>query len=95
MDIASDQWNEKKGASELSKKLKPSFIQVILNLSIFNPNLPKDEPQEEIFPRLIYLKLDESLVQAHLDILDYLKPLFTQFLEHKEGISTTANRMYK
>ena len=44
MDIASDQWNEKKGASELSKKLKPSFIQVILNLSIFNPNLPKDEP---------------------------------------------------
>ena len=44
---------------------------------------------------MIYLRLDESLVQAHLDILDYLKSLFTQFLEHKEGISTTASRMYK
>lgn len=30
-----NQWNEKKGASELCKKLKPNYIQVIMNIQIF------------------------------------------------------------
>jgi hypothetical protein len=30
-------WNEKKGASELSKKLKPNYIQVILNFEVLSP----------------------------------------------------------
>lgn len=88
---ASDQWNEKKGASELSKKLKPAFIQVIVNLSVFTSN----SQTEDYFPRLLYLRLDESLIQAHLDILEYLKPLFTLFLEHKEGVSNCARKLYK
>lgn len=92
--MPSDQWMEKKGASELSKKLNPSYIQVILNLSVFTPS-NQSEPPEEIFPRLIYLRLDDTLVKAHLDILDYMKPLFTQFLEHKEGLSSTASKLFK
>ncbi len=35
-DTIGDPWNEKKGANELSKKLKPNYIQVILNFQIFN-----------------------------------------------------------
>jgi len=29
-----EQWAEKKGANELSKKLKPGFIQTILNFEV-------------------------------------------------------------
>lgn len=61
-------WNEKKGANELSKKLKPGFIQVILNME--HLSLGKDEKGERMFPRLSYLQLNESLIQAHLDILE-------------------------
>ena len=57
-----DQWSEKKGANELSKKLKPNFIQAIMNFEIFKTALCKDEEPEAFFPRMVYLKLDESLI---------------------------------
>ncbi len=95
LGIGSDQWNEKKGANELSKKLKQNHIQVILNFQIFNqPGSVEDEP-ETFFPRMVYLKLDESLIQAHLDIFEYLKPLFSLYLEHKENLSQTCRKFFQ
>jgi hypothetical protein len=62
---------------------------------VFKPDAPRDAEPEELFPRLLYLRLDNTLIQAHLDILEYLRPLFTLYLEHKEGLSATATRQYK
>ena len=72
-----DQWNEKKGANELSKKLKQNYIQVILNFEYYSTPTCEDEEPEKFFPRLVYLRLDQSLIQAHLDVFEFLKPLFT------------------
>jgi hypothetical protein len=38
-----------------------------------------------MFPRLCYLRLGQSLIQAHLDIFEYLRPLFTAFLESEDN----------
>jgi len=59
-----NQWNEKKGANELSKKLKPGYIQVILNFSYYQQASCDDEDVESFFPRMVYLRLDESLIHA-------------------------------
>ena len=94
-NLSSDQWNEKKGANELSKKLRPNFLQVIINLEEFkNPDL-NSEDSERMFPRLVYLRQDESLIQAHLDIFEYFKPLFTLYLENKEGVSRNSYKLFK
>jgi hypothetical protein len=53
-----------------------------------------EEEPETFFPRMAYLKLDESLIQAHLDIFEYLKPLFTLYLEHKENLSSTCRKFF-
>ena len=90
-----DRWNEKKGANELSKKLKQNFIQVIINFQVFTLPGCTDEDPEKYFPRLAYLRLDESLIQAHLDIFEYLKPMFKLYLDHKEGFSNSAHKMFK
>lgn len=58
------------------------------------PGCTDDDP-EKYFPRLAYLRLDESLIQAHLDIFEYLKPLFKLYLDHKEGLSNSAHKMFK
>jgi hypothetical protein len=92
--MVGDQWNEKKGANELSKKLKQNYIQVILNFSIFNQTASTEEP-EKYFPRVIYLRLDESLIQAHLDIFEYVKPLFKMYLDEKDGVTTSAHKMFR
>jgi hypothetical protein len=86
--------SDKKGANELSKKLKPGYIQVIANFQIYNFIDGVEEEPEKMFPRLTYLKLNESLIQVHLEIFDYLKPLFTQYLEHKEGIQNFYQRSF-
>ena len=54
-----------------------------------------DEEPEKFFPRMVYLRLDESLIQAHLDIFEYLKPLFKVYLDHKEGVSNSAHKIFK
>lgn len=53
----------------------------------------EDEP-ESFFPRALYLRLDESLIQAHLDIFEYLRPLFTLYLEHKENLSQSCRKYF-
>lgn len=36
------------------------------------------------FPRLLYLNLDESLIQAHLAIFKMIRPMFLKLLETRE-----------
>jgi hypothetical protein len=79
-------WNEKKGANELNKKLKPGFIQVVLNIA--TTTLTASEKKvTRMFPRLAYLRLDESLIMSHLDVFGQFRSLFTAFLEGKEGMA--------
>lgn len=65
-----------------------------MNIQLFKNMGIEETEAEKIFPRILYLKLDESLIQAHLDIFEYLRPLFTSFLEHKEGIQTSSTKIY-
>lgn len=64
---ANKHWNEKKGANELNKKLKEGFTQVILNLRKI-VSFKEDQQAGRLFPRLSYLRLNESLLQTHLAI---------------------------
>ena len=54
--------SDKKGANELSKKLKIGYIQVIANFQVFNFIESVEEEPEKMFPRLTYLRLNESLI---------------------------------
>lgn len=49
---------------------------------------------EMVFPRLMFLNLDGSLIDAHLDIFRHLSPLFLKYLETRERINPDA-RDYK
>lgn len=44
---------------------------------------------------MVYLRLDESLIQAHLDIFEFLKPMFKTYLEHNDGVSDTLHKIFK
>ena len=43
---------------------------------------------EMVFPRLSFLNLDGSLIDAHLDIFRQLSPLFQKYLETRERVNT-------
>lgn len=91
-------WRDKKGANELSKKLKPGFIQVITN---FKTLRFKDNSNGEIldsarmFPRLSYLRLNETLIQTHLDIFEFLKPIFSAYVDNMGNLSTVSKSFMK
>jgi len=44
--------------------------------------------KKNIFPRLGYLRLNESLIQAHLDIFEQFRHIFTAYLELRESLSS-------
>ncbi|CDW79869.1 ubiquitin carboxyl-terminal hydrolase family [Stylonychia lemnae] len=95
-------WSDKKGANELSKKLKNGYIQTIINPQIcqFDDQDISEEGQmkisfEKIFPRLVYLRLNESLIQTHLDIFEYLRPLFTSYLENINNLTSFCKSFAK
>jgi hypothetical protein len=39
---------------------------------------------ESFLPRLVYLGLDDTMIQAHLEIFKMFRPLFLKFLETRE-----------
>ena len=47
-----------------------------------------------VFPRLMFLNLDGTLIDAHLDIFRQLSPLFLKYLETRDRINTDP-RDYK
>lgn len=48
------------------------------------------EPEvSNMFPRLGYFKLHDTIITTHLDIFDQFRPLFSAFLEMKEGIGSS------
>mmetsp|Transcript_39402 Transcript_39402/g.51575 ORF Transcript_39402/g.51575 Transcript_39402/m.51575 type:complete len:86 (-) Transcript_39402:1548-1805(-) len=49
---------------------------------------------EMVFPRLMFLNLDGTLIDAHLEIFRKLSPLFLKYLETRERINPEA-RDYK
>ena len=42
---------------------------------------------EMVFPRLMFLNLDGTLIDAHLEIFRHLSPLFLKYLETRERIN--------
>ena len=68
---------------------------MITNVELPSSTGGNEEDTERYFPRLTYLRLNESLIQAHLAIFAHLKPLFTLYLPHKEGLSTSCRKVYK
>ena len=42
---------------------------------------------EMVFPRLLFLNLEGTLIDAHLDIFRQLSPLFLRYLETRERIN--------
>lgn len=49
---------------------------------------PKNEQDFEIiFPRLLTLQTDASLIQVHLDVFKHMSPLFLKYLETRERLN--------
>jgi hypothetical protein len=61
---------------------------VVANFQIFDD--PSQSNFTAVFPRLINLNLDGSLIQAHLDIFKVLQPMFQIYLETREKINTDS-----
>jgi len=61
-------------------------LPVVANYQIFED--PTQNSYQHVFPRFIDLNLDESLIQAHLDIFKHLQPMFQIYLETREKINT-------
>ena len=61
---------------------------------IFGDKVQCEDIYEMVFPRLSFLNLDGTLIDAHLDIFRQLSPLFLKYLETRERINTDP-RDYK
>jgi len=72
-------------AMEVSKQ---KSLQVVANFQIYDD--PSQTNFTAVFPRLINLNLDASLIQAHLDIFKVLQPMFQIYLETREKINTDS-----
>ena len=44
-----------------------------------------------MFPRLAYFKITDNLLAIHLAIFEFLKPLFTSYIDNRENISSVCN----
>lgn len=45
---------------------------------------------ERMFPRLTYLRLNQDLVKTHLEVFEYLRPLFTSHVENVENVQSLS-----
>ena len=61
---------------------------------IFGDKGQCDDIYEMVFPRLSFLNLEGTLIDAHLDIFRQLSPLFQKYLETRERVNTDP-RDYK
>ena len=69
-------------SEELIKRLRHNVLQV--PVQIFS-NDEFSRRQHHFLMRLIYLDLDETLLDAHMRIFKRMRPLFTIFYEALEG----------
>ena len=54
---------------------------------IFGEKQITNNVYEMVFPRLMFLNLDGTLIDAHLEIFRQLSPLFHKYLETRERIN--------
>lgn len=54
---------------------------------IFGEKQITNNVYEMVFPRLMFLNLDGTLIDAHLEIFRQLSPLFLKYLETRERIN--------
>lgn len=57
------------------------------NTPIFGDKTTDQAIYEMVFPRLMFLNLDGTLIDAHLDIFRQLSPLFLRYLETRDRIN--------
>ena len=65
---------------ELLQRLDEGHLPVIANMATVDFPSGHAEP---IYPRLMAVKLDQTLIQVHLAIFSHIKHIFTRFLEIK------------
>lgn len=69
-----------------------NYLQVVTNMEIRSyVNGSEHTHRQALFPRLCFLPLSSNLIQVHLEVFQFLVPLFTQFLQLREGLGATAD----
>lgn len=66
---------------------KQEKLEQDTNSEVIFGNSDHREIYETFFPRLAYLNLDATLIQAHLDIFKMMRPLFLKWLETRERVN--------
>lgn len=66
---------------EILKRVSDNSLTIMMNMATVD--FPSGKA-EAVFPRLLVLNLDATLIQVHVAIFAHIKHIFTRFLELKE-----------